>query len=131
MTYIATKRLPQTRRVLLAGDDHTLRLQLGKVMGSAGFDVTYAESGNSTLKLFDYARGRFDLLIADTCMPETSGSALVHAIRQRDQDIPIIAITDLVRPELLSEIASCNGRLFEKPVNVKSMCTHIDTLQLI
>jgi len=117
--------------VLLAGDDHTLRLQLGKVMGSAGFDVTYAESGNSTLKLFDYARGRFDLLIADTCMPETSGSALVHAIRQRDQDIPIIAVADFAGPALLSEMASYGSRLFEKPVNLKSICAHIDTLQII
>jgi len=121
----------QNRRVLLADDDHAFRMMLGRVMGMIGFDVTYAEDGKRALALFDQADGGFDLLITDICMPEMNGKDLIQAIRQRNPHIPIIAITGFAEPELLNEIAASNASLFEKPVNLKTLRSHVDTLKFI
>jgi len=83
MTGMAASPLMQSRRVLLADDDHAFRMMLGRVMGIIGFDVTYAEDGKRALTLFDQADGAFDLLITDICMPEMNGNDLIKAIRQR------------------------------------------------
>jgi len=57
-----------------------------------------------------------------------NGKDLIHAIRRRDQKLPIIVVTGYVEPELISEIESCNARLFSKPINFKAMHDYIDSL---
>ncbi len=123
-----TTHPPQPRRVLLADDNHSVRMVLGGVISSLGFDVTYAENGKRALELFDHAHGGFDLLITDICMPEMNGNDLIHEIRRRDQELPIIAITGFAEPELIDEIESCNVRLFEKPINFEALCSYIRSL---
>jgi len=121
--------LPQPRRALLADDNHSVRMTLGRVISSFDFDVTYAENGKRALELFDHAYGGFDLLITDICMPEMNGNDLVHEIRRRDQELPIITITGFAEPKLISEIESCNVRLFEKPINFEALRSYIGSLQ--
>ena len=131
MTEMAEQSLMQHRRVLLADDDHACRMILGRFLGIIGFDVTYAENGKRALALFDQADGEFDMLVTDICMPEMSGNDLIQVIRQRNREIPIIAITGFAEPELLREIAASNASLFEKPVNFKVLRDHVDTLTFI
>jgi len=122
-------KMEKPRRALLVDDDHAIRLMLGRLIVSFGFDVSYAENGKIALELFDLADGGFDLLITDICMPEMNGNELVREIRKRDENLPIIAITGFADRELIGEILSCNARLFEKPIDFKSLHKHIDSLQ--
>jgi len=120
--------LPPSRRVLLADDDHAVRMLLGQIIGTFGFDVTYADNGKVALQTFDATPDAFDLLITDICMPEMNGSELVHAIRQRDQNLPIIVVTGYADSTLVAEIHACNAKLFQKPVNFEALRAYIHSL---
>jgi len=128
MTNMTSNQEPQSKRALLADDDHALRMLVGQIIHSFGFEVTHAENGKRALELYVQAQGRFDLLITDICMPGMNGCDLIHEIRRRDQKLPIIAVTGYAEPELTHELESCHIRLFEKPINFEALHIYIDSL---
>jgi len=121
--------LSRVGQVLLADDDKTLRLLLAQIITAFGFDVSQAENGRKALELFDQADGGFDLLVTDICMPEMDGSELIHAIRMRNQQLPIIVVTGFAEPDLIADVESCNAKLFVKPLDFKALQAHIDSLR--
>jgi len=63
-------------------------------------------------------------------MPEMNGIDLVHAIRRRDQTLPVIIVTGFADLELMREIESCDARLFEKPINFHALRAYIESLHI-
>jgi len=118
---------PPARRVLLADDDPALRMLLGQIIQSFGFDVIYAENGSKALALYLQHRN-IDLLVTDICMPEMDGDELIRAIRQMDKELPVIAITGYAEQALIGRIDACHARLFEKPLNFNQLQSYIDSL---
>ena len=125
---MTTDQAPQSRRALLADDDHALRTLVGEIIHSFGFEVTHAENGKRALELYVQAQGGFDLLITDICMPEMNGCDLIREIRGRDQKLPIIAVTGYAEPELTGKLEFWHARLFEKPINFEALHIYIDML---
>jgi len=125
-----TVHSPQTRQALLADDDYDIRMILENIIQSFGFDVTCAENGSRALELYELADGRFDLLLTDICMPKMNGCELIRAIRQQDQQLPIIAITGFTDLDIIKELEPYHVRLFEKPINFKALHTYIDALHI-
>jgi len=117
-----------SRRVLLADDDPALRMLLGQIIKSFGFEVIYAENGSKALALYLQHRN-IDLLITDICMPEMDGDELIRSIRQMDAGLPIIAITGYAEQALIQRIDACHARLFEKPLNFNLLHSYIDSLE--
>lgn len=120
----------RSKRVLLADDDHALRMMLGKFIATIGFEVTYAENGKVALALYRHTPDAFALLITDLCMPEMSGDDLIREIRQLNRTLPIIAITGFALPEVIQDVQSHSVALFEKPLKMKEILVYINSIEL-
>jgi len=88
--------------------------------------ATTAENGRQALELFLNGRDKFDMILTDYRMPEMTGLELVEAVRQYDQNIPILMITAFGEDENLQMAESLGTRLLNKPVMLDALKNAID-----
>ena len=78
--------------VILHTDDSSFsRLQIGKVLKKAGYELLHADSGKAALALL--AEQTPDLIITDILMPEMDGIALLKALQAQGNSIPVLVVT--------------------------------------
>jgi CheY-like chemotaxis protein len=78
-------------KVLVVDDEEAVRELLRDLLESEGFRVYLAPGSREALSLFE--ANQFDGIFTDVGMPGMSGWELAHAIRQRNETIPIAVIT--------------------------------------
>jgi two-component system CheB/CheR fusion protein len=83
---VTEKRL----RLLLVDDHADTRRILSRLLGKCGHEVATADCGQSAFKLME--TGRFDVLISDIGLPDTSGYELVREAKRR-QSLQGIALS--------------------------------------
>jgi signal transduction histidine kinase/CheY-like chemotaxis protein len=85
--------LPSAQRVtiLVVDDEDKVRDLLRDILENEGYSVSVAASGREALAIFD--ANHFDAVFTDIGMPGMNGWELSHAIRERDQKIPLLVIT--------------------------------------
>jgi two-component system, NtrC family, response regulator AtoC len=77
--------------VLVADDDKNGRRMLEILIGKLGCQVSTAADGVAALEII--RNTSVDLLITDLNMPKMDGLALLAALREEDNDIPVIVVT--------------------------------------
>ncbi|MBW1982524.1 MAG: PAS domain S-box protein [Deltaproteobacteria bacterium] len=86
--------IPTGNERILFIDDEEVLARLGKEMlEHLGYEVTIRTSGLEALELFRARPGDFDLVIADTTMPQITGDQLATELGQIRSDIGIILCT--------------------------------------
>lgn len=83
--------LADRQRVLCVDDEPTTLSLVTRLLERMGLRVTTATGPIEALGLFEV--DRFDLIITDIRMPGMDGHAFLHAIRARDQQVPVIVAT--------------------------------------
>jgi len=78
-------------RILLVDDEIDILETLGTILKSSGHEVISATNGLQALALF--ATQAVDLVIIDMVMPEKSGADTIRELRQRNAQVPIIAMS--------------------------------------
>jgi signal transduction histidine kinase/ActR/RegA family two-component response regulator len=78
-------------KILVVDDEDSVRELLRDLLENDGCRVYLAQGGREALGLFE--AHQFDGIFTDVGMPGMSGWELAHAIRQRDETIPIAVIT--------------------------------------
>ena len=78
-------------RILIVDDEQYVRALLRDMLEGEGCEIHLAAGGREALALIEELE--FDGIFTDVGMPEMNGWELAHAIRQRDQEIPIAVIT--------------------------------------
>ena len=73
--------IARTLRLLLVDDHADTRRILSRLLGRCGHEVATADSGQSALKLMETER--FDALISDIGLPDSSGYELVREAKRR------------------------------------------------
>ncbi len=81
-------------KILVVEDNLAVRHVLNEMLVSFGFYPHLAETGEEAVSCYDKSSEKrpFDLLIADTTLPDMSGEQLIREIRKRDssKDMPAI-----------------------------------------
>ena len=78
-------------QILVVDDDEQLQFFLKEALERESYGVTIAGSGEAALARL--AASRFDLVLLDVRLPDTSGLWLVGELLQRDPELPIIMMT--------------------------------------
>ena len=83
-------------RILLVEDEDPLRHLLATVLRSEGYDVVATGDGLTALALCSQAS--FDLVVTDSVMPGSSGTAIARAARSHHPEMPILRISGAPDP---------------------------------
>jgi EAL domain-containing protein (putative c-di-GMP-specific phosphodiesterase class I)/CheY-like chemotaxis protein len=82
---------PSKGRVLLVDDEEQLVRAIERGLLRNGYDVVTAPGGREAAACLD--QSAFDAVLSDITMPGMGGIELLHAVRQRDLDVPVILMT--------------------------------------
>lgn len=66
-------------RILIADDEESMRLLVGRAIAMDGHEIVTAEDGAEALEILTEQSGAFDLLLTDIKMPVMDGIALALA----------------------------------------------------
>lgn len=80
-------------RALVVDDETVIREVLTEALEAEGCEVVQAESGEQALEFYDAQQSQFDVIFTDIGMPEMNGWALITAIRQRSETIPVAIVS--------------------------------------
>ncbi|MFV1999488.1 MAG: response regulator [Acidimicrobiia bacterium] len=83
--------------VLIVDDSQGVRQVVSGVLASHGFSTVSAGSVSDALAAL--AKNEIDALVVDFSMPRADGVALVHMVRQRYGDIPVVMLSGVASEE--------------------------------
>jgi DNA-binding response OmpR family regulator len=73
-------------------EDEPLILDImARILGTQGHTVALAPNGEEGISLFE--KGRYDMVFTDLGMPGMSGWDVARAIKDRNNEVPVIMIT--------------------------------------
>lgn len=78
-------------RILVVDDDRSVAYSIQTLLEYEGFDVVVAEDGRTAVRAIE--TDVFDAVIVDIFMPGRDGLHTIKAMRERDAQLPIIAIS--------------------------------------
>src|SRR3954462_11666298 len=78
-------------RILVVDDEPAIRELYGRILRSAGYELTLACDGAEASELL--SSQAYDLLITDHIMPKLTGVELIKRLRSQRLDIPTIMIS--------------------------------------
>lgn len=115
--------------VLIVEDHDDSRELLAFALEQAGATVIAVASATEALKWLKTIRPQ--VIVSDLSMPGRDGFSLMREVRSLPdlQDLPAIAVTGHIQPELLARAASTGfQRFMRKPVNLTDLCEAIRVL---
>ena len=114
-------------KILIAEDDQELCQLFSHVLSRNGYEVTEVSNGREALVAIE--KEYFDLIISDIMMPQMDGYELVHQLREKGNQTPVMMITakdafDDMRRGFLSG----TDDYMVKPINVNEMVLRVGAL---
>ena len=88
--------------VLLVEDEKKTGEMLKKALESEGVSVEWVLNGESALS--NIQRGKFDLIILDLKLPETTGDEILESIRRIDPYVEVIIYTNYQDPPVMKKL---------------------------
>jgi CheY-like chemotaxis protein len=98
--------------ILVVDDEPDIRGIIKTFLERGGYEVITASDGESGQAMFLQHRDRIRLVLTDTQMPGMHGVAMVQAIRQLDQSVPVIAASGNPDPAKFAEFEALNVTTF-------------------
>ena len=116
------------KRILIVDDNELNRILLTTTIFKWGQQLlpVCCSSGEEALQYLD--KMRFDLGLVDIVMPNMNGFELARKIKEQDNNIPLIALSSLSEPDILSKHKPLFQDILIKPINEKKLlkiCTDI------
>jgi DNA-binding response OmpR family regulator len=86
----------QQAKILLVDDEKGITDYLAPMLARAGFTLSVAHDGEAALEQIGYQKP--DLVVLDVIMPKVDGREVCRRLRQADNWIPVIMLTQLDTP---------------------------------
>jgi DNA-binding NtrC family response regulator len=87
--------------LLVVDDQRSARAFLEVLLSQEGHEVATAANGAEALSVLE--QGEFELVLSDLDMPEMDGFELLHRIRERWGDLPVVVVTAVDEVEKIVE----------------------------
>lgn len=111
--------------ILVADDDHAIRLVLDRALSHAGFDVQATDNGSTLWNWVEAGEG--DLVITDVVMPDVDGLDLLPRIKRIRPNLKIIVMS--AQSTLMTAIKAAERGAFEyipKPFDLDELLSVVD-----
>src|SRR5919205_1677153 len=114
-------------RILVIDDEIDIRESLETLLELEGYSVELAVDATEGMRLFD--KNSYDLILLDLMMPDRSGMDVLHDIRARDTETPVIMLTAYGSVEVAVK-ALKNGAndYFSKPWDNEKLLIEIERM---
>ena len=119
--------MPLEKVLLLVDDEEDWCKLIARRFRSKGWRVIVAADGDSALELYEENQKELSVVVSDLKMPGMQGEDLLPAIRARNEDLPLIAITG--EPDRKAHLeALTTGAYFylEKPFKPDVLLRYLD-----
>ena len=83
-------------RVLLVDDQGDILRAYARWLTAGGFQVDTADDGSTAADMA--SKTAYDVIVSDISMPGMTGVEMLRAVRERDQDVPVVLMT--AQPEI-------------------------------
>ncbi len=80
-------------KVLVIDDDPAMRPTCRAILTREGWDVVLADDGQAGVDQVRAARGDLDCVVSDVNMPGLDGFGLLRAVREVDDELPVVLMT--------------------------------------
>jgi len=118
--------LPRRPRALCVDDEPAILGLVGRLLAGLGFDVDEFSDSREAVNAFP--SGRYDLVLTDVQMPGMDGHALISAVRDIDQEVPIIVVTGQGTLETAtSALREGATRMIVKPFTTQEFRAEVET----
>jgi CheY-like chemotaxis protein len=88
--------------VMVVDDERPLVELTEEMLAELGYEPIGFHSSSDALAAFRADPGRFDLVLTDEAMPDTTGTALAEALRRLRVDVPIVLMSGYSEPGVLT-----------------------------
>lgn len=112
-------------RILVADDDHAVRMLLCAVLSDAGYEVSSVEDGAAALEQVRHEPP--DLLVLDLMMPRMTGHEVLDALGREDERPPVLLVSssEAAQQEVRQHRAD---RSVPKPFDLDQLVEAVDAL---
>ncbi|HYE55116.1 MAG TPA: response regulator transcription factor [Chitinophagaceae bacterium] len=119
--------MDQHKKILLAEDEPALRNIIAESLSVRGFVITEAGSGPEALQLLQ--QEQFDLAVLDVMLPGQDGFAVVHELRRRHNQTPVIFLTSKTLPaDVVKGFESGGNDYLKKPFAMEELVVRMQAL---
>ncbi|HUN81422.1 MAG TPA: response regulator, partial [Phycisphaerae bacterium] len=114
-------------RILIVDDDEATRDVVARTLREYAATTECAPGADEALRLFSQSRP--DILICDIGMPVKDGYALIREIREKDPDVPAVALTAYTRAEDRARALAAGYNIhIPKPINPQELVRVVSEL---
>ena len=116
-------------KVLLAEDDIVTRSAVEAMLTKNDHDVTCCANGQEAIETLEM--DEFDVVITDLIMPQKDGIAVMDFIKQKELNIPVIAISAGSKDDPGDYLAFASyfaDETIAKPIKKENLLTALDSL---
>jgi DNA-binding response OmpR family regulator len=116
-----------TIKLLVIDDDTAVTDLLSLLLKSQGFEVSATNNSSDGLSMIRDIEP--DLVILDLMMPEMDGWEVCRAVRQFNQQVPIIILSALNDPSMIASVLDAGADDYlTKPTPSRVLVAHINRL---
>ena len=112
----------EKRAILVVDDEPEIRKLVGAMVGTFGWNVLTADSGEHALTLYKNHKGPIELLITDVVAPGMSGPMLADKLTEQQPGLKVLYISGYDNTHVVQKYVVQKGHaLVSKPFTVEDI----------
>jgi DNA-binding NtrC family response regulator len=107
--------------ILIVDDEQSQRTVMQTILKREGYTIETAENGIVALEKIE--DNLFDVVVSDMRMAQMSGRELLHEIKGRDPDLPVLIVTAYAEVNDAVDLVAREGAFYylEKPIQIDAL----------
>ena len=117
------------RTILVVDDEPEVRKLVAAIIGSQGYTVLTADTGEHALALYERLGAKIDLLVADVVATGMSGPVLAQRLTERQPDLKVLFMSGYDQSHVVQTYVLDRGfTLLSKPFSATQLADAVNSI---